>query len=164
MPLLISCLSDDPARIRAMIDRLHAAGWPTRSITLLHPDSALAEAPAAETGAEAAAVAGGSGAALAGAFGWLVGYGVLAVPAAVVGGALAGIAGATLGAGVGDEAALRRSVWNARIDQLRGTTAALVVQADDARSYDRVVEIFRCEGGRDVQVAGKGRLESGAAP
>jgi hypothetical protein len=160
MPLFISCLSDDPQRTRAMLDRLRTAGWPPEAIAVVHPDEPLPVEPSVPgAGAEAAAVAGGSGAAVAGAFGWLVGYGVLAVPAAVLGGALAGAAGAALGTGADEEAALRRSVLSGRMADLRGATAAVVVRVEDARGHDTVTEILRSEGGRDLQVAGRGRIE-----
>src|SRR5687768_13681981 len=100
MSLILSCLVDDPARVRRILDQLDDVGWPPDQITVLHPGDPLMVAPEPdqpEIAPQAAVVGGSSGAVAAGAFGWLIGYGVLALPAAVIGAAIGGAAGAAIG-------------------------------------------------------------------
>lgn len=163
MALILSCLCDDPASARAIVDRLRAAGWSAADIAVLHPGETLPPVVTTEeTGAEGAAVGAGPAAVAAGAFGWLVGYGVLALPAALVGATIGGVAGATVGAGAEEVVALRKSVLAHYRPHITGSRSALLVTADDARGYDLVMRTFRAHHAKDINVVGRGRLERGA--
>ena len=166
MALIISCLAHDEAHARRILDRLRELAWPPASITVLHagePVTAVTDEPAA-LGAQAAVAGGAPAAAAAGAFGWLVGFGVLAIPSALLGAAVGGAAGAAIGGSSdADEVALRRSVLGRYEPHVRDGSCAVLVRADDAKGYDQVVGIFSAERADMVQVVGKGRLEAGAA-
>lgn len=163
MALILSCLSDDPAHTRGIIDRLRAAGWKASDIAVLHPDEPAPPAATTEdTSAEGAAVGASSAAAAAGAFGWLVGYGVLALPAALLGATIGGVAGATVGAGAEDVVALRKSVLAHYRPYITGARSALLVTAEDARGYDLIMRVFREHHAQDINVVGKGRMERSA--
>ena len=165
MALIISCLCNDPTSTRAILDRLRAAGWNLDDIAVLHPDEPrLPAATTQEASAEAATVGAGSGAVAAGTFGWLVGYGVLALPAAMIGATLGSVVGATVGAGSEDLRALRQSVVAYYRPFLTGSRSAILVTAEDARGYDLVMSIFGDHEVEDIQVVGKGRMEAGAEP
>lgn len=160
MALILSCLSEDPANTRAIIDRLRAAGWPPSDIAVLHPgEPGPPPATTEDTSSEGTAVGAGSMAAVGGAFGWMVGYGVLALPAALLGATIGGIAGATVGADADDAVALRKSVIAHYRPHITGSRSALLVTADDARGYDLVMRIFREHHAQDIHVVGKGRIE-----
>src|ERR1043165_6018643 len=112
MALILSCVARDEQQARRILDRLRDDGWAADHILVRHADEPPPVPDAAgDLPREAAVVGGSSGAVAAGAFGWVLGYGVLAIPAAVPGPAIGGAAGAALGGtSDDDEAALRRSV------------------------------------------------------
>lgn len=170
MALILSCLVDDSAQARTIVDRLRRDGWAPHDIAVLHPGDQLApQAPEPPPVAPQAAVLGGGSAAVAaGAFGWLIGYGVLAVPAALLGAAVGSAAGAAVGSAGDDVADLRKTLIRYYLPRIEedgsgnGTKAAILVRAEDAHGYDVVMRAFRAAGGKDIQVVGKGRMESAA--
>jgi hypothetical protein len=108
------------------VDRLKAAGFSNRDISVLFPQSAGSKDFAHEKGTKApeGATAGvGTGVVLGGAMGWLLGVGALAIPGlgpfiaagpimaalagAGVGGAVGGITGALIGMGIPEYEAKR---------------------------------------------------------
>jgi len=164
MALILSCLANDPSHARRILDRLREAGWPPEHITVLHPGEMLT-APSVpeqpEVTSQAAVMGGGSAAVAAGAFGWLIGYGVLALPAALVGAALGSAAGAAMGAGAEDtDTALRTAVFAHYGPRVSGSRSAILVRAEDAHGYDLIMRIYRSQRAQDINVVGKGRLES----
>jgi hypothetical protein len=108
------------------VDRLKAAGFSNRDISVLFPQSAGSKDFAHEKGTKApegATAGAGTGVVLGGAMGWLLGVGALAIPGlgpfiaagpimaalagAGVGGAVGGITGALIGMGIPEYEAKR---------------------------------------------------------
>ena len=168
MALILSCLVDDSVQARSIVERLSHDGWTGPDISVLHSGESLLPqrtSETAEVAPQAAVVGGGSAAVAAGAFGWLLGYGVVALPAAILGAAVGSAAGAAIAAGAHDEASLRETLITYYLPRINdgaahSTRAALLVRAQDAHGYDVVMRAFRAGGGKDIQVVGKGRMEA----
>lgn len=170
MALILSCLVEDSAQLRTIIERLRSDGWAPGDIAVLHPGERLVPHEASEqatTTPQAAVVGGGSAAVAAGAFGWLIGYGVLALPAALLGAAVGTAAGAAVGSASDEDATQRNALVQYYLPRIgegpvgTSTRAAVLVRAQDAHGYDVVMRAFRSARGKDIQVVGKGRLEPG---
>lgn len=168
MALILSCLVEDSAQARTIIERLRSDGWSPDDIAVLHPGDRLAPqrtSDEAQSAPPAAVVGGGSAAVAGGAFGWLVGYGVLALPAALIGAAIGTAAGAAVGSAGDEDATLRDTLVRYYLPHIAdghegtSTSVALLVRAQDAHGYDVVMRAFRAARGKDIQVVGKGRME-----
>jgi hypothetical protein len=164
MPLVVSCLVQGESQARRMLDRLAAAGVSAQDITVLHAGarndqadgSRLPPGKPTEAATLTAAPPSAAGGAAAGMFGWLVGYGVLAIPAAAIGAALGAAAGGLAAAELPESIVTRYGT------DLIDDQAVIIVKADDAKGYDRVMRVYREEGGAGILVSGKGRVESAA--
>lgn len=171
MTLILSCLVDDSDQARTIVERLRSDGFMPHDIAVLHPGDRLVPqaAPVEEqTAPQAAIVGGGSAAVAAGAFGWLIGFGVLALPAALLGAAVGTVAGAAVGSASDEDAGQRDALIRYYLPFIgedhsgNNTRAAVLVRAQDAHGYDVVMRAFRTARGKDIQVVGKGRMESAA--
>ena len=168
MRLILSCITKGEGQLRGMLDRLAQAGIAKQSIVVLHPGADVRSAsdrrsaqaasighsaPAGTATATAGAAAEGGG--LGGMFGWLVGYGVLSVPGALLGGAVGAVAGATISA-IG---AARHSpaphhvtedVQHHYASRIVDDHAAVLVQVQEMQQYQTVLMAFLDEGGRHI--------------
>ncbi|HWG57729.1 MAG TPA: hypothetical protein VN661_01635 [Candidatus Acidoferrales bacterium] len=158
------------------ISALQAAGFRNTDISILLPENAGNKDFAHEknTKAPEGATAGAaSGAVIGGALGWLAGIGALAIPgigpliaagpivAALagigVGGAVAGIAGALIGAGIPEYEAKR---YEGRI---RGGGMLLSVHSDDSQWTKRAMAILEQTGAEDIASSGEARADFDAS-
>src|SRR6266404_4650432 len=158
-----------------IINRLKEAGFSNNDVSVLLPDRAGTRDFAHEQhtkapeGAAAGAVAGGLA---AGALGWLVGIGSLAIPGvgpfiaagpimaalagAAVGAAAGGLAGALVGLGIPEYEAKRYE------GKIREGNILLSVHTDDGNEVNRAKEIFKREGAEDISYTGEASVRSRA--
>ncbi|MBX5493300.1 MAG: hypothetical protein IRZ14_19285 [Chloroflexi bacterium] len=152
----------DSERARDAIAALRDAGFRGDDISILMPNTADAEAMAAETGTNAgtgAATGAVAGGILGGLGGWLVGIGALAIPGVgpfIAAGALAtALTGAAIGAGVGAIAGALIGLGipeeEARYyeSEVRGGRTLVTVRADGR--YDEAQSLLRRHGAYDIQ-------------
>jgi hypothetical protein len=166
MKLMLSSLAQGEAMTRRVIEQLLKTDIPVRDMIVLHPgreltpqssDGDAAGIASARSGAHANKPAGQSasvvGAAassgvMGGMVGWLLGFGILAVPGAMVGGTLGAVAGATLGMrehkSVSNRipAAVHHHYANSIIDD----RVAILIQVSDFTQYQAALEIFLANG------------------
>jgi hypothetical protein len=145
------------------VDALKAAGYRNTDISLLLPENLGTKDFAHEKGTKApegAATGAGSGAIIGGALGWLAGIGALAIPGlgpfiaagpimallggVGVGGAIGGVTGALIGAGMPEYEAKR---YEGRI---KSGGILLSVHCDDSEWAKRAKNILEETGAQDV--------------
>lgn len=164
MRLILSCITKGEDQLRGMLERLAQAGIAKQAIVVLHPGpderpagernlahTTTSDHPASTGAATSAAEAGGLG----GMFGWLVGFGVLSVPGAILGGAVGAVAGATIGAiGATRHATvvhhITDDVQHHYASRIIDDHAAVLVQVQEMRQYETVLMAFLDEGGRHI--------------
>lgn len=159
MNLILSCITKGEDQTRATLDHLIRQGIANQSIVVLHPGGPLtqrqepkplthvratATLEAAGTQPATAVGAAASGSVAGGMFGWLVGYGVLSIPGAVLGGALGAVAGAAIGA-------TRQMVTSSHVtdevqhhyaSRIVDDHAAILVRVLDSQQYETVLGVF----------------------
>jgi len=166
MGTAVYCTAASGAQASEIVDRLRIAGFASRDISVLMPDSAETRRFAHQEGTKApegAAAGAGTGILAGGALGWLAGIGSLAVPglgpliaagpilaaltgAAVVG-TVGGIAGALIGMGIPDDEARQYE------NRVRSGNALISVHTDSAPEAARAKEIFSLAGASDISTA-----------
>lgn len=162
MKLILSCISKGEQQTRLILDQLVQAGISKHAIIVLHPGDqhqggqalahagTQAEAPApAQTTMGAAA----SGSAVGSVFGWVLGYGVLSIPGALLGGAVGAVAGAAINASrqaVAAHQQLPDEVHHHYASRIVDDHAAVLVQLDDMRLYETVLIAFLAADGRHI--------------
>lgn len=168
MKLILSCITKGEDQTRRTLDRLAQVGIANHAIVVVHPGGSqetqgrllappaaanvstmptdAATAPATSTAGAAA-----SGSAVGGMFGWIVGYGVLSLPGALLGGAVGAMAGAAINA--------TRHAWSSHLtdevqhhyaSRIVDDHAAVLVQVEDPAQYQAVLMVFLDEGGRHI--------------
>lgn len=162
MKLILSCIIQGEDQTRYLLDRLIRAGIAGRAIVIVHPGEVdrrplLAQAvadgsavdpaiPSTSTGGAAA-----SGSTVGGLFGWVVGYGVLSLPGALLGGAVGAVAGAAIGASRRVVAShLTDEVQHHYASRIINDHAAVLVQVGDSQEYESTLIAFLMEGGRHI--------------
>lgn len=169
MKLILSCITKGEDQTRHTLDRLAQAGIGNHAIVVVHPGSSEAlegdhmlAHPAATsvstahkdpTTAPPASTAGAaaSGSAVGGMFGWIVGYGVLSLPGALLGGAVGAVAGAAINATRHAMSShLTDEVQHHYASRIVDDHAAVLVQVQDAAQYQAVLMLFLEEGGRHI--------------
>lgn len=159
MALILSCLTKGDLQTRTILEQLSAAGIVKNAIIVLHAGDDLRSAEEGQSvqprlppvspehqqssASQTAVGAAASGSAAGGMFGWLLGFGVLALPGAILGGAIGAVAGAAIGAtrqtlhpDVPESVALHYG--NRIIDDY----AAILVKVEDATHHDLVMRIM----------------------
>jgi len=150
------------------VDRLKAAGFSNRDISVLFPQSAGSKDFAHEKGTKApegATAGAGTGLVLGGAMGWLLGVGALAIPGlgpfiaagpimaalagAGVGGAVGGITGALIGMGIPEYEAKR---YEGRVKE---GGILLSVHCDSSEWTKRAKQVLEHTGAQDVSSTGE---------
>ncbi|MEO7143015.1 MAG: DUF3341 domain-containing protein [Bryobacteraceae bacterium] len=156
------------ADVENCVDRLKLAGFRSTDLSVLFSENVGTKDFAIEKGTKApegAVTGAGSGAIIGGALGWLTGIGALAIPGlgpfiaagpiiallsgVGVGGALGGVAGALIGAGMPEYEAKR---YEGRI---RGGGILMSVHCDSTDWTKRAKEILTETGAQDVSSAGE---------
>lgn len=160
------------AQAESLVNDLKRAGFAYTDVSVLFPDKAGTKHFAHEqhTKAPEGATAGAaSGAVLGGAFGWLVGIGVLTIPglgpfiaagpivAALsglgVGGAVGGITGALIGMGIPEYEAKRYE------GQIRDGNILISVHTRTSEQAAQAREIFTRAGAQDIATASEAGVE-----
>lgn len=154
MTLILSCITAGEAQARRTLDQLLAAGTGPDAIIVLHPTTPPPAQPTGHLEAPSATSTAGSAAsasAAAGMFGWLIGYGVLSIPGALLGGAVGAVAGAAIGA-LRHTAATHvpAEVHHHYAGRIADDRAAILVRVADMAGYQRVLEVFLAAGGRHI--------------
>jgi hypothetical protein len=161
MTLFVSCLAKDHTQIRRLLDAILHAGWKSEDITVTYPGEALIEKTADHMadGPQSAVVGAGTAGVAAGALGWLIGYGVLAIPVAMIGAAIGSAAGAAVGDLAQEETAHRNAILAHYAPYIHGTHAGIVIKASDSQELSGLLQILQNEEAADIQIRGKGRFE-----
>jgi len=166
--IAIAKSEDQAVRI---VEQLKAAGFSNNDVSVLLPDRAGSRDFAHEhhtkapEGAAAGAVVGGLA---AGALGWLVGIGSLAIPGvgpliaagpimaalsgAAAGGAVGGLAGALVGLGIPEYEAKQYE------GKVKNGNILISVHTDDSKQRQIAKEIFERAHAEDVSSAGEARV------
>lgn len=169
MKLILSCITKGEDQTRRTLDRLAQAGIGNHAIVVVHPggsegsgeERGLAHPAAASVTAAqvdpasapptSAAGAAASGSAVGGMFGWILGYGVLSLPGALLGGAVGAVAGAAINASRHALSShLTEEVQHHYASRIIDDHAAVLVQVEDAAQYQVVLMLFLEEGGRHI--------------
>jgi len=154
-----------------IVEQLKAAGFSNNDVSVLLPDRAGSRDFAHEhhtkapEGAATGAVVGGLA---AGALGWLVGIGSLAIPGvgpliaagpimaalsgAAAGGAVGGIAGALVGLGIPEYEAKQYE------GKVKNGNILISVHTDDSRKRQAAKEIFERAHAEDISATGEARV------
>jgi hypothetical protein len=171
MARAVFCIAKTEEQAIRIVDQLKAAGFSNNDVSVLLPDRAGTRDFAHEQhtkapeGAAAGAVAGGLA---AGALGWLVGIGSLAIPGvgpfvaagpilaalsgAAAGGAIGGIAGALLGFGIPEyEAKLYEG-------KVKNGNILISVHTEDIKERNAAREIFERSRAEDIASTAEARV------
>jgi hypothetical protein len=166
--IAIAKSEDQAVRI---VEQLKAAGFSNNDVSVLLPDRAGSRDFAHEhhtkapEGAAAGAVVGGLA---AGALGWLVGIGSLAIPGvgpliaagpimaalsgAAAGGAVGGLAGALVGMGIPEYEAKQYE------GKVKNGNILISVHTDDSKQRRKAKEIFERAHAEDISATGEARV------
>jgi hypothetical protein len=166
--IAIAKSEDQAVRI---VEQLKAAGFSNNDVSVLLPDRAGSRDFAHEhhtkapEGAATGAVVGGLA---AGALGWLVGIGSLAIPGvgpliaagpimaalsgAAAGGAVGGLAGALVGMGIPEYEAKQYE------GKVKNGNILISVHTDDSKQRQKAKEIFERAHAEDISSAGEARV------
>ncbi len=166
MAKAVFCTVKTSNQATQIVDRLKAAGFSNRDISVLMSDRAGTKDFAVdnETKApEGATTGAGTGALLGGGLGWLAGIGALAIPGlgpliaagpimaaltgAAVGGTVGGLTGALIGLGIPEYEAKRYE------GKVKGGHALISVHSEDAAETDRAKKIFESNGAEDISTS-----------
>ena len=171
MAKAVICIAKSHDQAVDIINQLRAAGFSNEEVSVLLPDQgatrdfAHEQHTKAPEGAAAGAVTGGV---LAGALGWLIGIGSLAIPGvgpfiaagpilAALGGAAAGgaagvLTGALIGYGIPEYEAKQYE------GKVKGGNILISVHTEDGRERDKAKEIFERAHAEDISYTGEARV------
>jgi hypothetical protein len=163
MATAIFCTAKDQFQATDIVNRLKAAGFGSRDISVLMPDKTGTKDFAIdnETKApEGAAAGAGTGAILGGGLGWLAGIGALAIPGvgpliaagpimaaltgAAIGGTVGGVSGALIGLGIPEYEAKQYE------GKLKGGRVLISVHSEDSECTERAKQIFEDAAAEDI--------------
>jgi len=166
MGTAVYCTVRTGAQASEIVNRLRIAGFASRDISVLMPDSKETRQFANDQGTKApegAAAGVGTGLLAGGALGWLAGIGSLAIPGlgpliaagpivaaltgAAVAGTVGGVAGALIGMGIPDEDARRYET------RVRTGNALISVHTESVAEAQRAKDIFDSAGAMDISTA-----------
>jgi hypothetical protein len=162
----IFCVAASHAQAAEILENLRGAGFSNEDISAMWPDRGGVQYFAHERhtkAPEGAATGASTGGLLAGAVGWLVGIGALAIPgagpfiaagplmaalsAAALGAALGGVAGALLGMGIPEYEARRFE------GKIKEGNILISVHPPSPEQIERAREIFERCGAHDISTA-----------
>ena len=167
MNLFLSCITKGEQQTRHVLDQLTHAGIAKQAIIVLHPmderqnqeqtsgqDLAHPTAQIADASPSGSTVsAAASGGTVGGMFGWVVGFGVLSIPGALLGGAVGAITGAAIGASRHVIAAHHQvpdEIQHHYASRIVDDYAAVLVQVNDLHQYQAVITVFLDADGRHI--------------
>jgi hypothetical protein len=146
-----------------IVDQLKAAGFASRDISVLMPDSEATKGFAVDNqtkAPEGAATGAGTGAVVGGGLGWLAGIGALAIPGlgpliaagpimaaltgAAVGGTIGGLTGTLIGMGIPEYEAKRYE------GRLKGGHALISVHSENSTETAKAKKIFEAARAEDI--------------
>lgn len=165
MSQAVMCLVSTTAKAECLVNCLREAGFNTNDISMLLPDISGSRDLSYEKHSKApegTATGAGAGALLGGAFGWLTGTGMVAIPAlgslvaagpivaalsaAAVGTAIGGVAGGLIGLGIPEFEAKQYE------GKVKSGNILLSVHCINNEMSKRAEEIFKSAHGREVNV------------
>jgi hypothetical protein len=171
MARAVFCIAKTEEQAMRIVDQLKAAGFSNNDVSVLLPDRAGTRDFAHEQhtkapeGATAGAVAGGLA---AGALGWLVGIGSLAIPGvgpfiaagpilaalsgAAAGGAIGGMAGALVGFGIPEYEAKQYE------GKVKNGNILISVHTEDSKERNAAREIFERSRAEDIASTAEARV------
>ena len=171
MARAVFCIAKTEEQAMRIVDQLKAAGFSNNDVSVLLPDRAGTRDFAHEQhtkapeGAAAGAVAGGLA---AGALGWLVGIGSLAIPGvgpfiaagpilaalsgAAAGGAIGGMAGALVGFGIPEYEAKQYE------GKVKNGNILISVHTEDSKERNAAKEIFERSRADDIASTAEARV------
>jgi hypothetical protein len=171
MARAVFCIAKTEEQAIRIVDQLKAAGFSNNDVSVLLPDRAGTRDFAHEQhtkapeGAAAGAVAGGLA---AGALGWLVGIGSLAIPGvgpfvaagpilaalsgAAAGGAIGGMAGALVGFGIPEYEAKQYE------GKVKNGNILISVHTEDSKERNAAKEIFERSRAEDIASTAEARV------
>lgn len=170
MKLILSCITKGEDQARRVLNQLVHAGIANHAIIVLHAgdghhEERMLAHPAAQsqdTLPEKTTIgAAASGSAAGGMFGWLIGFGVLSIPGALVGGAVGAVAGAAIGASRHAIAAHHQvpdEVQHHYASRIVDDHAAILVHVEDIRQYEAVLTVFLETDGRHILTSRNSRV------
>ncbi len=163
MAKAIFCTVKNTDQATTVVDRLKAAGFAARDISVLMPDSESSKDFAVDNqtkSPEGATVGASTGAVVGGGLGWLAGIGALAIPGVgpliaagpimaaltgvALGGAVGGVSGALIGLGIPEYEATRY------VGKLKGGRCLISVHSEDTAETERAKKIFEDAGAEDI--------------
>ena len=165
MNLFLSCITKGEQQTRHVLDQLTHAGIAKQAIIVLHPrdgqrnqeqtsGQALAHPTAQIADASGSTVsAAASGGTVGGMFGWVVGFGVLSIPGALLGGAVGAVTGAAIGASRHVIAAHHHvpdEIQHHYASRIVDDHAAVLVHVNDLHQYQAVLTVFLDADGRHI--------------
>ncbi len=165
------------AEAEGLISELQSKGFATSDISVLFPSKGQTRDFAVALGTKApegAVVGGGTGGVAGGAFGLLLGIGVLAIPGfgpliaagpimavlsgAAVGAAVGSIVGGLVGLGIPEIQA------KAYAGKIEGGNILVSVHTEDSEQRDLALKIFKGRGAEDVHATSESAVPGGATP
>ena len=169
MKLILSCITKGEDQTRRILDQLVHAEITNQAIIVLHPGNGQGEPQAlahAATQSESSPPgttlgAAASGSTAGGMFGWLVGYGVLSIPGALIGGAVGAVAGAAINASRHAIAAHHHvpdEVQHHYASRIVDDHAAVLVRVENIRQYEAALTVFIESGGRYILTSRNDRV------
>ena len=165
MNLFLSCITKGEQQTRHVLDQLTHAGIAKQALIVLHPrderqnqeqtsGQALAHPTAQIADASGSTVsAAASGGTVGGMFGWVVGFGVLSIPGALLGGAVGAVTGAAIGASRHVIAAHHQvpdEIQHHYASRIVEDYAAVLVHVNDLHQYQAVLNVFLDADGRHI--------------
>lgn len=171
MKLILSCITKGEDQTRRVLDQLVRAGIAKHDVIVLHAgedpgNQRMATPPAApdDTSPPAGSTVGAaaSGGVAGGMFGWIVGFGVLSIPGALLGGAVGAATGAAIGASQHMIAAnhVPDEVHHHYASAIVDDHVAILVHVEDRQHYETTLMVFLDADGRHILTSRNNRVSA----
>lgn len=152
--LILSCITTGEDQTTRVLNDLARAGIAKQAIVVLHPGDALPgqALPQPTTPSDPPSVIGtaASVGAAGGMFGWLLGFGVLALPGALLIGTVGALTGVAVGITQKTLHHLSDEVQHHYAHRIVDNHLAILVKVDDFTQYQQVLEVFLAADGRHI--------------
>ena len=166
MAQAVFCTTKTTTHASAIVDRLKTAGFHSKDISVLAPDTEGTKEFAINNqtkAPEGAATGASTGALLGGGLGWLAGIGALAIPGvgpliaagpimaaltgAAIGGSVGGVTGALIGLGIPEYEAKKYE------GKIKGGHCLISVHAETSDQIEKAKSIFEAESAEDISTS-----------
>lgn len=170
MKLILSCITKGEVQTRRVLDQLIHAGIAKHAIIVLHAGDEQRDDPTSAHPAvrndipppEGSTVgAAASGSVAGGMFGWIVGFGVLSIPGALLGGAVGAATGAAIRASqhlMANHHQVPDEVQHHYASVIVDDHVAILVQVDDLHHYEATLTAFLDADGRHILTSRNNRV------